>query len=129
MNKNRTVVVIVAALVFVGGFFAVNSGMAQAVQVPQQINLWLVAVTFAAVAAGLDWLFIFTSLDFRGLAAELAGTLSAFVVLEFQNIINLIPATFDPYVSFVFTVLVVLLGGAGVLRVIALFRGSKALLA
>jgi hypothetical protein len=129
MNKNRTVVIIVAALIFVGGFFAVNNGFAQAVQVPQQINLWLVAVTFAAVAAGLDWLFLFTGLDFRGLATELAGTLSAFVVLEFQNIINLIPANFDPYVSFVFTVLVVLLGGAGVLRVIALFRGSTRLLA
>ena len=90
---------------------------------------WLVAVTFAAVTAGMDWVFQFTGIDFRGLATEIAGTLSAFVVLEFQNIINLIPATFDPYVSFVFTVLVVLLGGAGALRVLSLFRGSKALLA
>ena len=129
MLKNRLSVVLIVTLVFVGGFFAVNSGLAQAVQVPAEINLWLVGITFAFVTAGLDWVFNYTGLDLRGLSTELAGVLSGWIVLQAQNIINLIPAAYDGYVSFVFTVLVVLLGGIGALRLAALAsNGDRELL-
>ena len=120
MFKNRVSVLVVLALVLVGGFYAVGANLAQAVQVPAEINLWLVGVTLAFVTAGLDWVFNYIGLDLRGYSTELSGVLSGWVVLQAQNIINLIPSIYDPYVSFVFTVLVVLLGGVGTLRLVAL---------
>lgn len=128
MKQKRITAGVFAILILVGGYFAIQGNIAQAVQVPDQINLWIDGVVFAAVTAGLAWLFQWIGLDFRGYADQIAGVLSAWIVLELQNIVNLIPAAYDPYVSFIFQVLLIILGGIGTLNILAMFRSQRTLL-
>lgn len=86
-----------------------------AVQVPEAINNAIAVGIAALLSLGFAWLFAKTGLDLTGFATPLAITISAFVVAELQNIINMIPESYDPTVDFVFKVIVLLLGSVGLL--------------
>jgi hypothetical protein len=88
----------------------------QAVEVPQAIELALGALVLAALTAGFVFLFEKTGLDLRGFAVPISVTISAFLVAQLQGLINTIPAQYDPLLSTVLQIIVVIIGGLGVLR-------------
>ena len=75
------------------------------------------------MTAGFAYLFDWVGLDLRGLATPLSGVLSGWVLAELQNLVNLIPAEFDPFVSIAFRIIVVILSGMGALYLLAKQRG------
>lgn len=117
--KNKIVFVIGLALVLFAGFIAQGGALAQAVPVPVEINDFITMLVFGAVTAGFVFLFNALGIDLRGLATPIAGTLSGYLVLQLQGIINTIPETYDFYVSIVFKIIVIIIGGIGTLYVIA----------
>lgn len=125
MKTNRIVFVVLVVLLASFVFFAAQAATAQAVQIPNEVNLFLAGLVFALVTAGFNWLFQYIGLDLRGLATPIAGTLSAYIVAELQGLVNMIPAEYDPYVSLAFKLIVVIIGGVGTLSLIAKARGSK----
>ena len=88
----------------------------QAVEVPQAINLAIGAVVFALVTAGFVYIFERTGLDLRGYAVAISGAISAYLVAQLQGLINTIPTQYDPTLSVLLQIIVVIIGGIGVLR-------------
>jgi hypothetical protein len=88
----------------------------QAVQVPEALQLALGALVLAALTAGFVYLFEKTKLDLRGYAVPVSVTLSAYLVAQLQGWINTLPAQYDPLLTVVLQILVVIVGGLGVLR-------------
>lgn len=88
----------------------------QAVEVPQAIELAIGALVLAVLTAGFVFLFEKTGLDLRGFAVPISVTISAFLVAQLQGLINTIPAQYDPLLSTVLQIIVVIIGGLGVLR-------------
>ena len=88
----------------------------QAVQIPDAIRLAVGVLTLAALTAGFVFLFEKTGLDLRGYATPIAVTVSAFVVAQLQAIIDIIPMQYDPLLTTVLQIIVVIIGGLGVLR-------------
>lgn len=88
----------------------------QAVEVPQAISLAIGALVLAALTAGFVFLFEKSGLDLRGFAVPLSVTISAFLVAQLQGLINTIPAQYDPLLSTILQIIVVIIGGLGVLR-------------
>jgi hypothetical protein len=88
----------------------------QAVDVPQAINLAIGALVLAVLTAGFVFLFEKSGLDLRGFALPISVAVSAFVVAQLQGLINTIPAQYDPLLSTVLQIIVVIIGGLGVLR-------------
>jgi hypothetical protein len=129
MNKARisTIVALVAILV-ASWFISQSPASAQAVPIPIEINLWVEGLVFAAVTAGFVWLFKTIGLDLRGFTAQISGALSVWILFELQDLINTIPDTYDVYVSIVFKIIVVVLGGLGSLFILARANRSEALL-
>jgi len=126
--KQRWILFAGVLVLLVGGYFATGAGVAQAVPVPQQVNLFLNSLVFAAVGAGFVWLFNVSGIDLKQFTEPVSAVLSLWVIAELQDIVNLIPAAYDGYVSFVFQVIVILLGGAGTLYLLAKHRNSESLL-
>lgn len=93
---------------------AVQESMA--VTVPEAINMAITVGLTALLAMGAGWLFEKVGIDLRGVATTLAITLSAFIVSELQNIVDMIPEMYDPTLDLVFKIIVVLLGSVGLLR-------------
>jgi hypothetical protein len=88
----------------------------QAVEVPQAIELALGALVLAALTAGFVFIFEKIALDLRGFAVPISVTVSAFLIAQLQGLINTIPAQYDPLLSTVLQIIVVIIGGLGVLR-------------
>jgi hypothetical protein len=88
----------------------------QAVEVPPAIQLALGALVLAALTAGFVFLFEKSGLDLRGFAVPISVTISACLVAQLQGLINTIPAQYDPLLSTVLQIIVVIIGGLGVLR-------------
>lgn len=88
----------------------------QAVDVPDAIELAIGALILAALTAGFVFIFEKTGLDLRGFAVPISVTVSAYLVAQLQGIINTIPAQYDPILSTVLQIIVVIIGGLGVLR-------------
>jgi hypothetical protein len=88
----------------------------QAVQVPEALQLALGAAVLAVLTAGFVFIFEKTGLDLRGYATPIAVTLSAYLVAQLQGWINTLPAQYDPTLTVVLQILVVIVGGLGVLR-------------
>ena len=74
------------------------------------------ALVLAVLTAGFVFLFEKSKLDLRGFAVPLSITISAFLVAQLQGLINTIPAQYDPLLSTVLQIIVVIIGGLGVLR-------------
>jgi hypothetical protein len=87
-----------------------------AVEVPQAIELAIGALILAALTAGFVYLFEKSGLDLRGFALPISVTVSAFLVAQLQGLINTIPVEYDPLLSTVLQIIVVIIGGLGVLR-------------
>jgi len=126
MNKSR-ILVIVALLAILGLGYAVQTGntaIAQAVPIPEELSLWVAGIIFVAVTAGFDYLFKLVGLDFREYAAPLAGTISFWLISELQGWINLINSSYDGFVTIVFQILVVIVGGIGTLFLLKMRRDN-----
>jgi hypothetical protein len=95
-----------------------------AVQVPEEINLAIGVGIAALMTAGAVFVFRKTGLDLSGHATAIASTISLFVVTELQNVINVIPETYDPWVVLIFRVVVLLLGSVGALYLINKPKGQ-----
>jgi len=110
----RTAMIITAVL-----FLLVSCAPAptsQAVEVPQAISLAIGALVLALLTAGFVFLFEKSGLDLRGFAVPLSVAVSAFLVAQLQGLINTIPAQYDPLLSTILQIIVVIIGGLGVLR-------------
>jgi hypothetical protein len=116
----QKIVLLVVVIGVIGAFAAlqVSAGVAAAVPIPGEINLFLEGVIFAAVTAGFAFVFQWLGLDLRGLATPISALLSGWVLGELQGWINTLEA-FDPYISVAFRIIVVILSGIGTLYVIA----------
>lgn len=88
----------------------------QAVDVPEALELAIGALVLAALTAGFVFVFEKTGLDLRGYAVPISVTVSAYLVAQLQGLINTIPAEYDPLLSVVLEIIVVIIGGLGVLR-------------
>lgn len=88
----------------------------QAVQVPEALQLALGALVLAALTAGFVYIFEWTGLDLRGYAVGISVTISAYLVAQLQGWINTLPAQYDPALTVILQILVVIVGGLGVLR-------------
>ena len=88
----------------------------QAVEVPEAINLAVGSLVLALLTAGFVYVFEKSKLDLRGFALPLSVTISAYLVAQLQGLINTIPTQFDPLLSIVFQIIVVIIGGMGLLR-------------
>lgn len=108
-------VVIITAMLFVLAACA-PAPASQAVDVPQAIELAIGALVLAALTAGFVFLFEKTSLDLKGFALPMSVAVSAYLVAQLQGIINTIPAAYDPFLTVLFEIIVVIIGGLGVLR-------------
>jgi len=118
MKTNRIVLVLAVLAIATAGFFATVNSVATAVQVPNEINLFIDSLIFGAVTAGFVFVFKAIGLDLRGLATPVSAALSGYIIGELQNLINTIPATYDAYVTIVFRIIVVVIGGIGTLYLI-----------
>lgn len=100
-----------------------------AVQVPEAINLAIGTGVAALLALGAAYVFQKLGLDLRGYTAPVAITLSAWIVAELQNVVNIIPEMYDPYIDFAFRVIVLLLAPTGLLawRKYSVGRGKSEL--
>lgn len=94
-------------------FAATQESMA--VQVPDAINNAIAIGVTALVALGVAYVLKATGLDLTQISTPLAVTISAFIVTELQNIINMVPESYDPTLNIVFKIIVVLLGSVGLL--------------
>jgi hypothetical protein len=88
----------------------------QAVEVPQAINLAIGVAVLAVLTAGFFFLFEKTRLDLRGFAMPISVAISAWLVAQLQGWINTIPAQYDPILTVLLQIIVVIVGGLGVLR-------------
>lgn len=86
-----------------------------AVQVPAAINQAIAVGITALLALGAAYLFMKTGLDLRGFTTPVAIAVSAWVVGELQNIINMVPESYDPTLDFVLKVIVILIAPVGLL--------------
>jgi len=117
MHLNRLVrFFLIAAVLLFLLVACVTTPTSQAVEVPQALALALGALVLAALTAGFVFLFEKLGLDLRGFAVPISVTLSAFLVAQLQGLINTIPAQYDPLISTVLQIIVVIIGGLGVLR-------------
>ena len=88
----------------------------QAVEVPEAINLAIGSLVLALLTAGFVYVLEALKLDLRGFALPLSVAISAYLVAQLQGLINTIPAQFDPLLSVVLQIIVVIIGGMGLLR-------------
>lgn len=88
----------------------------QAVDVPKVIELALGTLVLAVLTAGFVFLFEKTNLDLRGFALPISVAISAYLVAQLQGFINTIPAEYDPFLTVLFEIIAVIVGGLGVLR-------------
>lgn len=86
-----------------------------AVQLPVAVKTAIEVGIVALLTAGFAWLFKVFGLDLRGMVPVISLAISSFVVTELQNIINLIPVQFDPFVNTFLYFLVLVLTPAGAL--------------
>lgn len=97
----------------------------QAVQIPLELKMALNGAILFVVLLGLQWVFDRFGLDLRGWGAALAATAAEFLILQFQGMIDFIPAQYDLLVTFGLNVLLALLTLAGFAR--ALFQRGRAM--
>lgn len=123
------------ALIVVGALLAVffNVGETQgavassmAVQLPAALAAVIQVGIIALLTAGFKWVFDVFGLDLRGQATTIGLAISAFVVAELQNIINIIPVQYDGVISTVFYILLLIFAPAGGLYLLAKARKSEA---
>lgn len=84
-----------------------------AVQVPAAVNTAIQVGIVLLLTAGFTWVFNTFGWDFRGLASVIGLALSTVIVAELQNLVNLVPAQWDPILSTFFYFLVLILAPAG----------------
>lgn len=120
--KNKWVFLLATLAIAAVAFTAGGGETASAVPIPDKIISWGSMLIFAAVTAGFKFVFEKLRLDFRGYATEIAGSLSAWIFLELQGLVNLIPEAYDTYVTIGFEIVIVVIGGLGTLFVIKKFR-------
>lgn len=96
----------------------------QAVQIPLELKLAINGALLFVVMLGLQWVFDQFGLDLRGIGAALAGAVSEFAILQFQGLIDIIPAQYDLLVVVGLNVLLAILTGLGFFR--AFFQRERA---
>src|SRR5262245_53535434 len=94
-----------------------QTGMAA--QIPEALIQFFNGLVIALFTAGFIWIFEKFNLDLRQYAIPLAGTVSTWVVAEFQGYLNTVPDKQDPWWNLLFRILLALIPAAGVLRLIS----------
>lgn len=91
----------------------------QAVQIPLELKMAINGAILFVVMFGLQWLFDLTNgkLELRGIGAALAVGISEFAILQFQGLIDVIPAQYDLYVALGLNVLLAILTSLGFFQV------------
>lgn len=125
MKMNRIVFAVLVVVFAAAVFFGAQAVLAQAVPIPNDINLFIAGLVFALVTAGFNWLFQYIGLDLSQFSTPISGALSAWLLAELQGLVNTIPAQYDMYVSLAFKLIVVIIGGVGALALTAKARGSQ----
>ena len=115
LNRLTRLLLILTTLVFILAACA-PAPTSQAVEVPEAINMAIGALVLAVLTTGFVFLFEKSGLDLRGFAVPISVTISAFLVAQLQGLINTSPAQYDPLLSTVLQIIVVIIGGLGVLR-------------
>ena len=104
--------------------FPPSADIAAAVQVPQELNLAIGVGITALMTAGAVFLFSKIGLDLQQFATPVASSISIYVVIELQNVVNTIPEIYDPWLNLLFKILVVLLGSVGALYLVNKPKGG-----
>lgn len=84
-----------------------------AVQIPMELKLAINGAILFLVVLGLQWVFDQVGLDLRGIGATLAAAVSEFAILQFQGLIDIIPAQYDMLVVIGLNVLLAILASLG----------------
>lgn len=102
----------------------INTSMA--VQIPLELKLTFNGFILFLVLFGLQWVFDLTKgkLDLRGAGVLVAGAVAEFLILQFQGLIDVIPAQYDLYVSLGLNVILAILTGLGFAQ--AIFHRERA---
>lgn len=96
----------------------------RAVQIPLELKLALNGLVLFGVMFGLQWVFDRFGLDLRGIGAAFAAAVSEFAILQFQGLIDLVPAQYDTLVLIGLNVLLAVLTSLGFYR--AVFQRERA---
>lgn len=98
----------------------------RAVQISLDLKLAFNGALLFVVMLGLQWVFDTTGgkLDLRGAGAIVAGAVAEFLILQFQGLIDVIPAQYDLLVTLGLNVILAILTGLGFAQ--ALFRPHRA---
>lgn len=115
LNRLIRLVLLIAALLVVLAACS-PAPTSQAVDVPEVIELAIGTLVLAVLTAGFVFLFEKTGLDLRGFALPISVAASAYLVAQLQGFIDTIPAQYDPFLTVLFEIIVVIIGGLGVLR-------------
>lgn len=128
MRWGMVILIVVGALLAV--FFKVGQepgavATSMATQLPSALTSVIQIGIIALLTAGFKWVFDVFGLDLRGQATTLGLAISAFVVAELQNIVNVIPSAYDAVVMTVFYVLLLIFAPGGTLYLLAKARKSE----
>lgn len=95
-----------------------------AVQIPLELKMAINGLILLLVMLGLQWVFDGFGLDLRGIGAAAAAAIAEFAILQFQGLIDVIPADYDMFVMLGLNVILAILTGLGFARV--LFNKERA---
>lgn len=84
---------------------------------PNELQVAIAALVLFLVVNGLKELAHLTGRDLTGWATVIAGVISATVIFFLNQILALLPASAQPLVQTIFTLLILLLGAMGIKRV------------
>lgn len=100
----------------------------QAVQIPLELKAGINGLILFAVMFGLQWVFDKVGLDLRGVGVPLAAAVAEFAILQFQGLIDVVPAQYDLWVAMGLNVMIAVLSGLGIGRVLLNRPRAEALL-
>lgn len=89
-----------------------------AVQIPLELKVAINAAILFLVTFGLQFVFDKIGLDLRGVGTALAVAVSEFAILQFQGLIDVVPAQYDLYIMIGLNVILAVLSSLGFIRVL-----------
>jgi hypothetical protein len=87
------------------------------VQISLELKLAINAALLFGVTFGLQWLFETVKIDLRGIGAVLAVGVAEFLILQFQGLIDVVPAQYDLYITIGLNVILAILTTLGYIRI------------
>lgn len=122
-NNKRIAQIVLAVLLAVGALLAVffklptdSQGAiatSMAVQIPEAVVTIIRIGTIALLTFGFTWLFNVFGIDLRGQAPVVGLVLATWITGQLQGLINITPATWDPFLNTFFYFLTLIFAPAG----------------